>query len=72
MTGQMTDAEAISAVRGGQRALTATSILAAETPDPGCVHAWRTVACDFDTDVLECSRCGNQRLAACDFDDDFA
>lgn len=78
----MTDAEAIAAVRAGGRCLTkhclrplnwvvpekCTNLRGDLLPD----HAlWRTVACDGDTDVVECSRCGKQRLAACDFDDEY-
>lgn len=71
-TGTMTSREAIEAVREGRRALTSTSLMNFETPDPHCVHNWRTVACDSDTDVIECAKCGMQKLAACDFDDEYA
>jgi hypothetical protein len=39
------------------------------------VHAlWRVVLCDSknDTDIVECSRCGQQKRVRCNFDDDYA
>lgn len=36
---------------------------------PNYVHAsWRVVRCDNDTDTIECSRCGQQREASCNFE----
>ena len=37
---------------------------------------WRTVECcgpnsGPDTDIIECSRCGQQRKASCNFDEDY-
>jgi hypothetical protein len=34
-------------------------------------HArWRTVQCKDGRDVVECSRCGQQREVACNFDEE--
>jgi hypothetical protein len=73
----MTDAEALAAVRDGRRAVTATSLWPNGAGKPatniiGCEHRWRTIACDGKTDVIECSKCAEQRLARCDFDEEFA
>ena len=69
----MTVDEAIKTVRDGGRATTKHSLHETETPPSGgyCDHRYREIACDGDTDVLECSRCGRQRLAVCTFDDDY-
>jgi hypothetical protein len=55
------------------------SIHAAEDPSkcPGGRHEhWRTVECGghagSDRDIIECSRCGQQRNVACDFDEEFS
>ena len=68
----MTDFEAIEAARLGNRACTVHSLRDRETPDPRCYHSWRTIACNSETDVIECSECGRQELCECDFDDEFA
>lgn len=69
----MTDAEAIAACRARQRVVTETTLSDFKVKDPTmCVHDWRTVACDGDTDVIECRHCGDQRTCKCDFDEDFA
>ena len=41
---------------------------------PGGIHAlpWRTLTCDGETDIVECSRCGKQREMRCNFDEDYA
>jgi DNA-directed RNA polymerase subunit RPC12/RpoP len=68
-----TDAEAIAAVKSGGRCTTKHTLMGAESPDSWkCAHRWRTVACDGETDVIECPRCGKQMLARCDFDDEYA
>jgi hypothetical protein len=68
-----TDQQAIDSVKNGGRATTSHSLHAAESVDaPMCNHVWRTVACNDEQDVVECRRCGRQRLAACNFDEDFA
>jgi hypothetical protein len=73
----MTDDEAIAAVREGRRATTPTSRWPNGAGKPNannfdCEHFWRTIACNDVTDVIECSKCAEQRLARCNFDDDFA
>jgi hypothetical protein len=70
----MTDAEAIAACREGKRVQIECSMHAEENPASAlCLHTfWRTIACDSETDVIECAKCGRQRLARCNFDDDFA
>ncbi len=36
-------------------------------------HGWRTIVCDGgDLDVVECPDCGAQKVARCNFDEDFA
>ena len=70
----MTDTEAIEAVRGGGRAVTEFSLHGDRRSGwHSCRHFWRCIACDGgETDVIECAGCGEQRLAKCDFDEDFA
>ncbi len=35
-------------------------------------HAlWRTIYCNGDRDVVECSRCGQQKEVRCNFDDEY-
>lgn len=72
-TGTMTDAEAIAAVKAGGRALTNTGLHVTEQPGI-CAHlrGWRAIACDGETDVVECPTCGRQRLAKCNFDEECA
>jgi hypothetical protein len=68
----MTTAEAIEAVRRGERVAGEYSIHAAIKP-PICVnHHWRTLFCDGTTDVVECSVCGVQDVAVCNFDEEYA
>lgn len=67
----MTDAEAIQSVRDGKRAKTDTSLHDADKPGLcGYVHQWRVIACDSETDVVECANCGRQKLAKCNFDEE--
>jgi hypothetical protein len=70
----MNDKEAIEACRAGKRVQAQFSMYASEKPDgcPGWNHDWRVIACDNETDVVECRRCGKQELARCNFDDDYA
>lgn len=70
----MTDAEAIAAVQLGLRAVTETSMHVRHEPDrcQGFNHNWRVIACNDVNDALECSHCGRQKLAACNFEEDFA
>ena len=67
------DDAAIAAVREGGRCKTASTLHEVEHPRSAtCQHRWRTVACNSDDDVIECASCGQQRVCACDFDEDFA
>lgn len=70
----MNTQEAIVAVRNKQRAVTDTSLHAEEDTAKSmtCRHHWRTIACDYETDVIECCHCGEQRLAKCNFDEEYA
>jgi hypothetical protein len=70
----MTTAEAVEAVRRGERVAGPHSIHEGEDPGgcPGFNHRWRTLFCDGATDVVECSRCGRQQLARCNLDDEYA
>ena len=36
-----------------------------------CFHEWRTIVCDGENDVVECSECGKHQVKSCNFDDDF-
>lgn len=50
------------------------SLYPEEKPElcPNGSHAsWRTLECDNKIDVIECSRCGKQTTAICDFDEEF-
>ncbi len=63
---------AIEAVRRGERVSGQFSIHTEQKPGP-CTHPhWRTLFCDSETDVVECRDCGEQRLAVCNFDDEYA
>ena len=54
------------------RVATNHSLHAAEKDiGPHTCH-WRTIECDGETDVVECSKCGKQRTAPCNFDDDYS
>lgn len=68
----MTDEEAIAAVRAGKRAKVALSLFREPTnPEPHtCTD--RVIVCTDKTDVVECPRCGKQRVTACTFDEDYA
>lgn len=53
-----------------------SSLHAEEKPElcpDGHHETWRVVLCDYknDTDVIECSRCGQQKEATCNFDDEY-
>ncbi len=71
---RMSDNEAIEAVKAGRRCVTDTTLDRDWKPESECGynHSWRAVACNGEQDVVECSRCGTQRIARCNFDDDFA
>jgi hypothetical protein len=69
----MNHKEAVEAVRRGDRAAGPHSLHAVTIPPcPGFNHHWRTLFCDGETDVVECSRCGIQQVAPCNFDEEYA
>ncbi len=76
MTASLSEKDLIAAVRRGERIHTEHSLHAADKGDRceahGFYHRWRTIACDDDTDVCECSRCGLQRLSRCNFDEEMS
>jgi hypothetical protein len=74
-----TQAELVAASEAGERirkADASCSLFESEQPEkcPENKHGhWRTIVCDSDVaDVIECSRCGKQRTASCNFNDDFS
>lgn len=69
----MTDIEAIAAVDRGERVTGEHSLHAVELPGSHCCdHQWRTLFCNNDRDVVECSKCGRQRTCRCNFYDEYA
>lgn len=69
-----TDKELVAIVEAGGRIKIDGSLHDEERKDSHlCVHLWRTIVCDdSEWDVVECSRCGRQRVARCNFDDDYS
>lgn len=65
---------AIALAKSGQRVHAPRSLVASEDTriSASCPHRWRVIACDSQTDVVECSSCGKQGTCPCDFDDEFA
>lgn len=74
MAAEMTDNEAIAAARRGDRVVTRhtlhSSIFISHVAS--CAHRFRTVACNNESDVIECSRCGWQQISTCNFDEEFS
>lgn len=68
----MTDTEAIEAVRRGERVSGEHSLHAEEKQVVCTIHQWRVLFCDSETDVVECAKCGWQKLARCTFDEEYA
>ncbi len=75
----MTDTEAIAEVRAGRRVVMRCSLASFPLKPETCDHRtasgnprWRTVACNSDEDVIECSGCGEQRVSRCNFDDEMS
>ncbi len=69
----MTNDEAIAAVRRGERVAGKYSLhTTTKEPCPGLNHTWRTLFCNDEEDVVECSRCGEQGITRCDFDEEYA
>ena len=74
----MEDRQAIEVARRGERVDTNYSYHKAEKETAICYgakshfyHHWRTIACDGETDVVECSDCGRQAVCACNFDEQY-
>lgn len=69
----MNENQNISKALRGERITTEFSLhsMAKESCQPG-YHWWRTIECNDDKDVLECSCCGHQQVTRCDFDADNA
>lgn len=70
----MTAKEAIGAVNAGERAITPHSLHTEVVPNSQfCTHpkGWRTIACDGETDVVECPKCGRQWTEICNFDEEY-
>jgi hypothetical protein len=72
----VTHEEAVAVVRAGGRIESEFSMHAQKNGKCGLYYAhnggWRTLLCDNETDVVECSCCGEQRVTACDFDEEYA
>ena len=68
----LTSKEMIEMVNKGER-IPPTLSLHKEQKNIPCNHQnkWRTIVCDGDNDVIECSLCGKQIVSICNFDDDF-
>ena len=72
----MSDKEDIAKARQGERIYNkfslfpSTEIILEECK--GNHGEWRTISCDGDTDVKECSDCGKQKITSCDFDKDYS
>ncbi len=70
---EMKAAEAIAAVRSGQRVKGKCSLHDSEKEAcPGFNCQWRVIFCDSDEDVVECRECGRQAVTKCDFDEEYA
>ena len=70
----MTQNELIQMALRGERLPRQEHSLHDARKDIECIHNgfWRCIVCDGDKDVCECSRCGEQRVMSCNFDDDYA
>ena len=70
-----TDNELIERVRGGGRVgkTEGHHVLHDSETSRNCQHphGWRTIVCNDIEDVVECSDCGQQRVAKCNFDDEY-
>lgn len=69
-----TTAEWLEIVRSGGRVTNHHTRHAEEDSSkcPTSHGVWRTLVCDGETDVIECERCGKQRIARCNFDEEYA
>lgn len=62
----------IELCRSGVRIKTEYSLFDEEINSIDCNHPWwRDIACDGDYDVVECSKCGRQKVTKCNFDDEY-
>lgn len=70
----MTQKELIEKVRCGERIHTEFSIHEKEQkPCKHNMHMWRVIVCDdSEWDVVECWRCGMQKISRCNFDEDYS
>lgn len=65
-------------VRAGGRIESSSALFGAGKkephPDWRCPHNWRTILCDYDGgyDIVECSSCGFQSVAKCNFDKEYS
>ena len=64
-------AEAVAKVWAGGRITNEHSLFVVEQDRPCSAHHWRTLLCDSETDVCECSKCGKQIVTACNFDEEY-
>lgn len=68
-----TDLELLEIVKAGGR-VSGNSLHKEEAPEKcnGVHSRWRTlVCCQGEEDVIECERCGCQKVVACNFDDEY-
>lgn len=73
MSERDTQNEGIEAARRGERVSGKHSIRAEANPERcprGC--AWLVLFCNNEEDVVECRRCGAQKVTACSYNEDFA
>lgn len=67
-----TDTELIEMAKRGERIPRQKHSLHDEQMHGPCDHRdWRVILCNEEDDVLECQRCGAQRVTKCNFDDDY-
>lgn len=73
MQKQMSPKDLIEMAKRGERIPRQPHSLHDERKDIQCPHrTWRVIVCDNEHDVCECLNCGEQRLMACNFDDEYA
>lgn len=72
---ELTNEIALAIIRKGLRVGGKHSLHERQNKDacPNGVHGhWRVLYCNNEEDVIECARCGKQRIASCNFDEDMA
>jgi hypothetical protein len=70
----LTDEQLIKRADAGERIVSKHTLFPIDhqpTLNCGHPHGWRTVACDGDRDVVECSVCGRQWIERCNFDEEY-